>query len=347
MLARLAARNPVSVPAAPTSVNEAVRSPSQSLDSATRGFFEPRFGRDLSAVRVHTDASAKRSAETVQALAYTVGNDIVFGAGQYAPHSPAGKRLLAHELTHVIQQFAGAPTLQRHVANVTCHAGQFGAPPSPRTVLERMHNRTQTYALVASQVLFVEAGTFRRAGLGPTSTFQHYRRRFGDPAAVTGGYRNRFTGAVAPTLAQAQYQEMLEVSRRLMRMHNFLTGPINYICGGYVAPVHLPGCSPDEPCRHGDEAQSCNGHRTIQLCPTFWTSIADEEASITILHEVGHMLFRFDDPSGSQHMRNPECYAGFVADLYGLPSSRNTQCIAQSHIPAPPAATRLRRPDSF
>jgi hypothetical protein len=69
---------------------------------------EPRFGHDFSRVRVHTDARAAESAEAVHATAYTVGRDVVFGAGQYAPQSEAGRRLLAHELAHVVQQDSGA-----------------------------------------------------------------------------------------------------------------------------------------------------------------------------------------------------------------------------------------------
>ncbi len=74
------------------------------LDASTRAFFEPRFGTDFSHVRVHTDGRAAESAWAVNALAYTVGRDVVFGAGQYAPGASTGQRLLAHELTHVMQQ---------------------------------------------------------------------------------------------------------------------------------------------------------------------------------------------------------------------------------------------------
>ena len=65
---------------------------------------EPRFGSDFSNVRVHTDSKAAESARAVNALAYTVGRDMVFGAGHYPPHSTDSKRLLAHELAHVVQQ---------------------------------------------------------------------------------------------------------------------------------------------------------------------------------------------------------------------------------------------------
>ncbi|MEK7399226.1 MAG: DUF4157 domain-containing protein, partial [Candidatus Poribacteria bacterium] len=74
------------------------------LDSSTRAIFEPRFGHDFSQVRVHTDAQSAESAQAVNSLAYTAGRDVVFGAGQYAPGTSTGQRLLAHELTHVIQQ---------------------------------------------------------------------------------------------------------------------------------------------------------------------------------------------------------------------------------------------------
>jgi hypothetical protein len=74
------------------------------LPRDVRAFFEPRFGQDLSHVRVHTDGRAAESARAVNALAYTVGNDLVFGQDRYAPHGAEGRRLLAHELTHVIQQ---------------------------------------------------------------------------------------------------------------------------------------------------------------------------------------------------------------------------------------------------
>jgi hypothetical protein len=94
--------------AAPPIVGEVLRSPGQPLDPATRAFMEPRFGHDFSQVRVHTDLPAARSAEAVAAHAYTVGFDVVFGSGRYAPTGRDGQRLLAHELAHVAQQRDGS-----------------------------------------------------------------------------------------------------------------------------------------------------------------------------------------------------------------------------------------------
>jgi hypothetical protein len=96
--------------AAPPIVHEVLRSPGEPLDAGTRSFFEARFGRDLSQVRVHADVKAAASARAVNALAYTVGRDVVFGAGRYRPGALEGKRLLAHELSHVVQQQSTRPT---------------------------------------------------------------------------------------------------------------------------------------------------------------------------------------------------------------------------------------------
>lgn len=74
------------------------------LAKSVREFFEPRFGRDFSSVRIHADETAAQSAKSVQASAYTVGRDITFAKGQYAPDSNVGRRLIAHELAHVVQQ---------------------------------------------------------------------------------------------------------------------------------------------------------------------------------------------------------------------------------------------------
>jgi hypothetical protein len=90
--------------AVPSIVREVLRSPGQPLDQQTRAFFEPRLGHNFSRVRLHADARAAESARSVNALAYTVGKHVVFGAGQYASGVPRDGRLLAHELAHVVQQ---------------------------------------------------------------------------------------------------------------------------------------------------------------------------------------------------------------------------------------------------
>ncbi len=91
----------------PPMVHEVVRGSGQPLDPATRGFMESRFGYDFSQVRIHSDKRAAESARAVGANAYASGRNLVFGAGMYEPASERGRRLLAHELAHVVQQRAG------------------------------------------------------------------------------------------------------------------------------------------------------------------------------------------------------------------------------------------------
>jgi hypothetical protein len=89
---------------APSSVHDVLATSGRPLDAPTRAFFEPRLGHDFSRVRIHADAAAGESAQEMKAHAYTVGSHIVFGAGRFSPESVEGRRLIAHELTHVIQQ---------------------------------------------------------------------------------------------------------------------------------------------------------------------------------------------------------------------------------------------------
>ena len=96
------------------------------LDPGVRTFLEPRFGFDFSRVRIFSDEKAAQSAQSIGALAYTTGTNIVFGGGRYQPGTSEGRRLLAHELTHVVQQGTGrtTPSIQRDTPQ-----GQQTIPP--------------------------------------------------------------------------------------------------------------------------------------------------------------------------------------------------------------------------
>lgn len=109
---------------APAAVGELLRSGrGRPLDAGTRAYFEPRFGHSFADVRVHDNATAAETARQVRALAYTVGRDVVFGHGRYAPSTGEGRRLLAHELAHVVQQ-SSTPT---HVES-SLNVGSASAP---------------------------------------------------------------------------------------------------------------------------------------------------------------------------------------------------------------------------
>jgi Domain of unknown function (DUF4157) len=125
---------------APTIVDEVLQSSGQPLDGATRAFMEQRFGHDFARVRVHRDARAAESARAVNALAYTVGQDVVFAAGRYVPGTSEGRQLLAHELTHTVQQRHGAaekisPSLSVSLAAVAPAAFEHEADQIARLVI--------------------------------------------------------------------------------------------------------------------------------------------------------------------------------------------------------------------
>jgi len=137
---------------APPIVHDVLRSPGQPLDAATRASMEPRFGHDFSKVRIHADARASESARSVNALAYTVGPQIVFGAGLYQPGARSGQQLLAHELTHVVQQHgqsaAGHPLRvgpstdsyeqeAERAASATVNAGAFHSTEHASGLIQR------------------------------------------------------------------------------------------------------------------------------------------------------------------------------------------------------------------
>jgi outer membrane protein OmpA-like peptidoglycan-associated protein len=88
-----------------------LKSSGEPIETGTRAYFESRFGYDFSRVRVHANSDAASSAKLASAQAYTVGRDVIFGTGMYNPRSPAGRRLLAHELVHVVQQSNSSGTM--------------------------------------------------------------------------------------------------------------------------------------------------------------------------------------------------------------------------------------------
>jgi hypothetical protein len=120
----------------PPIVHNVLGLPGRPLDESTRAFFESRFAHNFSSVRIHTDAEAARSAHSMNALAYTVGPHVVFGAGQFAPQTNHGRRLLAHELTHVVQQSRSTSSLQPAVVNSPDDAGEREAEAVSRQVAD-------------------------------------------------------------------------------------------------------------------------------------------------------------------------------------------------------------------
>jgi hypothetical protein len=142
------AQNDAGQMAVPSAVRETLYSPGQPMDLATRRFMESRMDHDFSQVRVHADTNAKKSANVMGARAYTVGSNVVFGNGQYAPGTSAGRHLLAHELTHVVQQQSSmsSPAVQ-------LQDDESWTPPTAGVVQAWMYNQIDNWHTGATQAL--------------------------------------------------------------------------------------------------------------------------------------------------------------------------------------------------
>ena len=130
-------------------VDDVLTGPGQAVEPGVRRDLDQRFAHDFSHVRVHTDTNAASSARALGARAYTVGRDVVFGEGQYAPRSAQGSRLLAHELTHVVQQTRGGdvPAIDPHAA----HERAAAAAATAVTTHDVVSVRGATGQVVAGQ----------------------------------------------------------------------------------------------------------------------------------------------------------------------------------------------------
>ena len=141
---------------APASVGQVLASPGRPLEPALRQDMEQRFGHDFGEVRVHADAQAAQSARAVSATAYSVGHHIVFGEREWQPGIAAGRRLLAHELTHTIQQTTGGHAgLQRQPAPDTAK------PDVPIFKADRRKRKDRRFARKEAQA---DAARIRKSG---------------------------------------------------------------------------------------------------------------------------------------------------------------------------------------
>jgi hypothetical protein len=181
---------------APDIVHQTLLSDGAPLDAATRDFMEPRFGFDFSRVRVHTDPRASASADAIQAFAYTVGRDVVFRSGTYQPGTHTGRRLLAHELTHVVQQgAAAAATGSTHSAGGSPPAAVARAPVTPAWI--PAVQRAPTTAISGGAPASIPLGactwgmTFPESTTVTASAVKSGASWQADPTALVGNYSQR------------------------------------------------------------------------------------------------------------------------------------------------------------
>ncbi len=265
---------------APPIVHDVLRSPGQPLDTASRAFMEPRFGYDFSRVRVHSDSRAAKSAEAVNAQAYTVGSNIVFGANQGGTGKVPHQRLLAHELAHVVQQGGrrSGGSLQVAPANDSAEGaadraadqalsgGRASNSPKAEGRLQRMGANpgcTKEQAAVIQQGVF-DANSWcksalkaLRAGTLAPKTLSALTHNFG-PAG---------TAAAAPGIA-----DTLEAGRAEMFK-------IPYSC------TSAPG---DASCSSGNCGDSVPGGHASNICTNTLLSTDAYFKGGCVLHEAMH-----------------------------------------------------------
>jgi len=319
----------------PPLVYDVLRSPGRPLDRETRSFMEPRFGRDFSSVRIHTDTRAADSARTVDALAYTVGPDVVFAPGRYQPASQEGQRLLAHELAHVVQQGARSadPTavgsandpVERAAEQAETRVvdrGQYQAPAEPSGVLRRTPARKVS---CAPGPLHLPGGGVIDNPVAVITAAENRANELLDQAVLElDSTRQRILrGAVIgwPTISDAlafglQLMGLDPGSERvwkqpggggnytvelLLRRLRMIRGTIGqgsffFTCLGPQNGT-IGGCV-GPICAGGNFCVSCAGSFLMDLCEPFWNTHPEDQAA-RIIHESAHNFAEFIGSRGA------------------------------------------------
>ena len=276
-------------------------------------------GYDFSNVRIHTDSYAIEMNKELNAQAFTHGSDIYFNEGKFNTKNNAGIHLLAHELTHVVQQTkSNEDVINRSVNdNSTCdNSVDTNAPPSPLIFIILADAEAHMHLTMAKLTLSLDL--MNTSGIPAGRGFDAYRRRFGDPTAVGNKFRNRFNSSLHNTLQDAQAAEMTSLISILDRLSNVLERDINYRCIG--PHVRTIGGTSFDCATTGFSLISTNGVNRIIICPAFWNLGAGRKG-IGIIHEAVHILFPFGDhdatpaQTSNERRTEPECYASLVADI--------------------------------
>jgi outer membrane lipoprotein SlyB len=202
----------------PPIVHAALRSPGRPLDMGARAFMESRFGHDFSDVRLHIDELALESAAAIDAHSYTVGRHIVFGRGGYSPNTLDGRRLLAHELTHVVQQNRAGARMQTFRIGAANSAAEREAETVANSVAaggpaswilarpERDTIRRSTAGAVGGTVVGAGAGAALGTAIG------------GPIGGVVGGVLGGLTGLIAGETLTADKRELTADEKREARI---------------------------------------------------------------------------------------------------------------------------------
>jgi hypothetical protein len=245
----------------PPLVHEVLRSPGQPLDPATRAFMEPRFGYDFSGVRIHTSAQAAKSAKDLKARAYTVGQNLAFASGEYSPNQYYGLRLIAHELTHVLQQQNKG-------------SGNFLMVPQ-RIQRQEIEDCSDVYAEEVRVAVNASIAAIRST----ISSILNKRSPRVDTAFKT------FFGNSAPRYAAYIALRLAIIASKLPGSTIECENPgsffYNYFCGGKVGYVR--------------SIPAFFGLGNIHLCQPSFHNLTDSQRMALIIHEAAHRYIDADD----------------------------------------------------
>jgi hypothetical protein len=307
---------------APTSVETRInqmQNGGQALPAEEQNFFEERMGYDFSHVRIHTDANAVQASRDIHAHAFTIGNNIAFNAGAYQPGIEAGRRLLAHELTHVVQQSHNVQEkpVQRLVnpARVSCNR-------YPRTypIFRAIGTDDPVGALQAADARAIELLSNTIDWL--TST--RVRIQAGEPPGwptvndcMAQSMRTRLL--INPDDPNSWMRRGPGTVERIIRMLTNLRGVFQ---GGYIRYSCL-----DRSCESGDDAfvQDGEGY-LLHLCRGFW-GMDDDYRAIVLIHELAHIYYNTED-RGFLGLGSSYCIEGFLNDLneINVPAIYQSDC---------------------
>jgi hypothetical protein len=308
-------------------VSAAINAPGRALDPETRAFFEPRFGCDFSRVQIHTGAQAEAAAASVGALAFTLGRHVVFGRGQYSPSNAAGRHVLAHELTHVVQQDAADPTT--HI--------EMGVPGS---ALEREAD-TVAHSIVSSPTRAPGAGpvatargnvSLQRLGANPTCT-----------KAESDGIHQAIFDANSWALKALNLLDERPVPQRVVSALRRNFGPTygvvenielirNRLDAGRRAMLRIPYSCDTAGATALCQAQQCGwsavGSNAATICtnPPSTLGVSAVRAARCVLHEAHHAAMSFMTVDvykenatypgvGTEPLLNPASYEWLAVDL--------------------------------
>lgn len=308
------------------------------LAQAERAFFEPRFGTDLSSIRIHDDSTTDKASQGIHARAFTLGSNIAFAKGEHRPETESGRHLMAHELAHVVNDQS---TLRRAVrSNSSCADNSNNSPGNALQAIEKADSMGVSMASAADGLLLISTTTMTPNTFHTDNIVKAYFKWFGGPRQLNNGrFKSRFRRASFPSVQEAASNEMRGIGGRLTRIARWLQRAIRYQCPG-TSRFTLRGCRRTR-CDATDLAIACpTGTRHIAICPHFW-DFPDVKAQASVLvHEAAHAGLRFGGHPErlSRRHRNPACYGKFLREVFGV-SSINTQCDTTTQVPPAPTPT--------